>query len=77
MLWRPQKIKLTGLSTMSPATGRTFYVEPEQIVPLNNKIREIKSQIHAEIVRILVAFTNLIKSNIEDFIKSEKNRCRN
>lgn len=68
----PSKNKVNGIVHDVSATGRTFYVEPEQIVPLNNKIREIKSQIHAEIVRILVAFTNLIKSNIEDFIKSEK-----
>lgn len=68
----PSKNKVNGIVHDVSATGRTFYVEPEQIVPLNNKIREIKSQIHAEIVRILVAFTNLIKSNIEEFIKSEK-----
>lgn len=68
----PSKNKVNGIVHDVSATGRTFYVEPEQIVPLNNKIREIKSQIHAEIVRILVAFTNLIKSNIEGFIKSEK-----
>lgn len=68
----PSKNKVNGIVHDVSATGRTFYVEPEQIVPLNNKIREIKSQIHAEIVRILVVFTNLIKSNIEEFIKSEK-----
>lgn len=68
----PSKNKVNGIVHDVSATGRTFYVEPEQIVPLNNKIREIKSQIHAEIVRILVGFTNLIKANIEEFIKSEK-----
>ena len=66
------KNKVNGIVHDVSASGRTFYVEPEQIVPLNNKIREIKAQIHAEIVRILVEFTNLIKINIEEFIKSEK-----
>lgn len=68
----PSKNKINGIVHDVSASGRTFYVEPEQVVPLNNRIREIKSQIHAEIVRILVGFTNLIKSNIEEFIKSEK-----
>jgi len=68
----PSKNKVNGIVHDVSASGRSFYVEPEQIVPLNNKIREIKSQIHAEIVRILVGFTNLIKSNIEEFVKSEK-----
>lgn len=68
----PSKNKVNGIVHDVSASGRSFYVEPEQIVPLNNKIREIKSQIHAEIVRILVGFTNLIKAGIEDFIRSEK-----
>lgn len=68
----PSKGKVNGIVHDVSATGRTFYIEPEQIVPLNNKIRELKSQIHAEIVKILVGLTNLIKSNIEAFIKSEK-----
>ena len=67
-----EKNKINGIVHDVSATGRTFYVEPEQIVPLNNKIREIKSQIHAEIVRILVNFTNLIKTNLDELIKSEK-----
>ncbi len=68
----PSKNKVSGIVHDVSASGRSFYVEPEQIVPLNNKIREIKVKIHAEIVKILVEFTNLIKLNIEDLIRSEK-----
>lgn len=68
----PSKNKINGIVHDVSASGRSFYVEPEQVVPLNNRIREIKSMIHAEIVRILVGFTNLIKTNIDEFIKSEK-----
>ncbi len=67
----PSKNKVNGIVHDVSASGRSFYVEPEQIVPLNNRIREVKSLIHAEIVRILVGFTNFIKSGIEEFIKSE------
>ena len=68
----PSKNKVNGIVHDVSASGRSFYVEPEQIVPLNNRIREIKSKIHAEIVKILVEFTNLIKMNIDELIKSEK-----
>lgn len=68
----PSKNKVNGIVHDVSASGRSFYVEPEQIVPLNNRIREIKAKIHAEIVKILVEFTNLIKINIDELIKSEK-----
>src|SRR5574344_441277 len=56
------KSKVKGIVHDVSATGQTFYIEPAQIVPLNNKIREIKSQIHSEIVRILTELTREINS---------------
>lgn len=65
----PSKNKVAGIVHDVSATNRTFYVEPNQIVPLNNKIREVKSKIHGEIISILTNLTREIKSNIEE-IKS-------
>ena len=52
------KSKVAGIVHDVSATNRTFYIEPAQIVPINNKIREVKSKIYAEIIRILTQFSN-------------------
>ena len=66
------KNKVRGIIHDVSATNKTFYIEPEQIVPLNNKIRELKSQIHSEIIKILVGLTNLVKDEIKPLIFSEE-----
>ena len=58
------KSKVKGIIHDVSSTNKTFYIEPEQIIPLNNKIREIKSNIHSEIIKILTGLTNLVKSEI-------------
>ncbi len=66
------KSKVSGIVHDVSATNKTFYIEPAQIVPLNNKIREIKSQIHAEMIKILTGLTNLVKDEIKELSSSEK-----
>ena len=66
------KSKISGIVHDVSATNRTFYIEPSQIVPINNKIREVKSKIYAEIIRILTVLSNEIRSNIEHLISAEK-----
>ena len=65
------KNKVSGIVHDVSATNRTFYIEPSQIVPLNNKIREVKSKIYAEVIRILTALSNSVKSIIKELINSE------
>lgn len=66
------KNKVPGIVHDVSATNKTFYIEPAQIVPLNNKIREIKSQIHSEMIKILTGLTNLVKDNLKSLALSEK-----
>lgn len=66
------KSKVPGIVHDVSATNKTFYIEPAQIVPLNNKIRETKSKIHAELIRILAELTRLVKNNISGIKLSEK-----
>lgn len=66
------KSKVPGIVHDVSATNRTFYIEPSQIVPINNKIREVKSKIYAEIIRILTVLSNEIRSQIDDLINTEK-----
>ena len=66
------KSKVPGIVHDVSATNKTFYIEPEQIVPLNNKIREIKSNIHSEMVKILAGLTSLVKDEIKALQLSEQ-----
>lgn len=66
------KSKVPGIVHDVSATNKTFYIEPAQIVPLNNKIREIKSQIHSEMIKILTGLTNLVKDDIKALALSEE-----
>ncbi len=66
------KSKVPGIVHDVSATNKTFYIEPEQIVPLNNEIREIKSNIHSEMIKILAALTSLIKNKIRELILTEQ-----
>lgn len=65
------KSKIEGIMHDVSATSLTFYIEPKQIVPLNNKIRELKIKIQAEIITILTELTKLIRQNIDEIKNSE------
>lgn len=65
------KSKVPGIVHDVSATSKTFYIEPEQIVPLNNKIRETKSKIHTECVKILTDLTREVKTRIVELKRSE------
>ena len=66
------KSKVPGIVHDVSATNRTFYIEPSQIVPINNKIREVKSKIYAEIIRILTQISNEIRRELDYLISTEK-----
>ena len=59
------KTKIQGIVHDVSATSKTLYIEPNQVVPLNNKIREVKAKIHAEIISILIGLSKDIKLDIE------------
>ena len=65
------KSKVPGIVHDVSATSKTFFIEPEQIVPLNNKIRELKAKIHSECVKILSELTREVKTKIVEIKLSE------
>ena len=65
------KSKVNGIVHDVSATNKSFYIEPESLVPLNNKLRETQSQIHAECVRILAELTQMVKFHFPSLRKSE------
>ena len=66
------KNKIRGIVHDVSATNKTFYIEPESLVPLNNKLREIQSAIHAEFVRILSELSQMVKYHMPSIKKSEQ-----
>ncbi len=66
------KSKVAGIVHDVSASNRSFYIEPASIVPLNNKIKELKSNIYAEVIRILTELSNEIRSVINNLIQMEK-----
>lgn len=67
------KSKVPGIVHDVSASSKTFYIEPTQIVPINNKIRELKSKIYAEIIRILTVLSNEVKKEILQLQQMETN----
>lgn len=55
------KRKLQGFIHDESATGRTFYIEPVEVVELNNELKELEYAERREIVRILTLFTDRIR----------------
>ncbi len=62
------KRKLKGIVYDESATGKTAYVEPAEIVEMNNEIRELENAERREIVRILIRFCDDIRPYIDDLI---------
>ncbi len=64
------KRKMRGIVHDESATGRTSYIEPEEIVETNNRIRELESAERREIVKILTKFTDELRPYAEDLERS-------
>jgi len=55
------KRKIKGIVHDESATGKTVYIEPEELVEANNRIRELENEERREIIRILTRFTDSIR----------------
>lgn len=64
------KRKLKGIIYDESATGKTSYIEPNEIVEMNNEIRELEYAERREIVQILTNFSNDIRPYLEDLFYS-------
>ncbi len=64
------KRKIKGIVYDESGTGKTSYVEPNEIVEMNNEIRELEYAERREVVRILTAFSNDIRPYLPDLLYS-------
>jgi len=62
------KRKIKGLILDESATGKTAYIEPAEIVELNNDIKELGYQERREIIKILTLFASDIRPYIDDLL---------
>ncbi len=63
------KNKVQGIVHDISQSGQTYFIEPKQVVGLNNKLRELEISIEAEIQRILKEISSSMGEHYED-IKS-------
>lgn len=66
------KRKLKGLIHDQSASGKTVFIEPEEIVEINNEIVELEYEERREIVRILTAFADNIRPYSDDLYRSNQ-----
>ena len=66
------KRKIGGIVHDESATGKTVFIEPQQVVDANNHIRELEGAERRERVRILQAITDRLRPNTEAILMSQK-----
>lgn len=66
------KHKIGGIVHDESATGKTVFVEPQQVVEANNHIRELEGQERRERIRILQEVTNTIRPKVPAILRSER-----
>lgn len=60
------KRKLNGFIQDESSTGKTFYIEPVEVVELNNALKELLYEERREIIAILTSFTHSVRGAADD-----------
>ena len=66
------KRKVGGIVHDESATGKTVYIEPQQVVEANNHIRELEGAERRERVRILTEVTNGLRPHTDLIMNSQQ-----
>ena len=66
------KRKIGGIVHDESATGKTVYIEPQQVVEANNRIRELEGAERRERVRILMEMTDTLRPQTEPILWSQQ-----
>lgn len=62
------KRKISGIVQGESASGKTYFIEPAEVVEANNRLRELASDERREIVRILTALADTIRPDIDELL---------
>ncbi len=66
------KRKINGIVHDESASGKTIFIEPAEVVEINNRIRELQMEERREIVRILTAVASYLRPHISDMLHSSE-----
>ncbi len=66
------KKKIAGYVCDESATGKTVFVEPAEIVEMDNRVKELRFAEGREILRILVEFSDFLRPYIPDLLDAAK-----
>ena len=65
------KRKIGGIVHDESATGKTVFIEPQQVVEANNRIRELEGEERRERIRILLEITAQLRPEIPSILETE------
>ena len=66
------KKKISGFIYDESATGKTAFIEPAEVVELDNQIKELRFSEQREILRILLEFTDFLRPYIPDLLSGAR-----
>ena len=66
------KKRIQGFIYDESASGKTAFIEPAEVVELDNQIKELRFSEQREIVRILFEFTEFLRPYIPDLVESAR-----
>ena len=64
------KRKISGIVCDESSSGRTSFIEPIEVVNLNNAVRELQFEEQREIQRILMEFSDFVRPYLDDLVAS-------
>lgn len=62
------KRKISGIVHDESASGKTFFIEPAEIVEANNRLRELNIEERHEITRILIALADTMRPRLDEML---------
>ena len=65
------KRKIGGIVHDESATGKTVFIEPQQVVEANNRIRELEGEERRERIRILLEVTEQLRPKVPQIMETE------
>ena len=66
------KKRLPGFIYDESATGKTAFIEPAEVVELDNQIKELRFSEQREILRILLEFTDFLRPYLSDLLDAAR-----
>lgn len=64
------KKRLRGIVHDESATGKTVFIEPQEVVEANNRIRELEAEERREVIQILKHITMLLRPNSQELLRA-------